>query len=121
VKYSEFNEQLQRLIVTYGEKVFPDERRGAFWKRYEHTPAEKFAYAVDMVVLRMPQPAAIVDVIDAEVKADSGNGFSRREEADKTPINPKAKELAAQYVPLIREAIRKIGGALPYDKKKRLG
>lgn len=121
MRYSEFEEQLMRLKITYGEKTFPEERKAMFWKRYEPISEAKFSLAVDMVVLRMPTPNAIVDFLDEQVRNNAGNGFSQKEEKENTPINPNAKELAEHYVPLIKESMKKIGKQLPYDKAKRTG
>jgi len=117
-----FGEQLNRLKNTYGEKIFPDERVKMMWKKYENKFDYEFSLAVDMVVLRMPGPTQLIDFLDEQMR---NNSFSGRGDGKKLgeeyPINPKAKELADYYIPLIKADIRKfMNKILPYDTNERI-
>lgn len=117
---NEFSPEMQRLKITYGEKTFPATREQMFWKRYQHNSIKAFSLAVDNVVLRMPMQAQLVDFLDEQLRGQRTTSNSRNSDFQEYPINPRAKELADYYVPLIRAEIMKIGRPLPYDKTKRI-
>ena len=64
----EFENQMKRLKIVYGEKTFPPEREGMFWKRFQRVPAKAFEYAVDWIVLSMPSQGQIVVALDDKLR-----------------------------------------------------
>lgn len=64
----EFENQMKRLKIVYGEKNFPPEREGMFWKRFQRVPPKAFELAVDWVVLSMPSPGQVVVVLDDKLR-----------------------------------------------------
>lgn len=64
----EFENQMRRLKIVYGEKTFPPEREGMFWKRFQRVPGKAFELAVDWVVLSMPSPGQVVVVLDDKLR-----------------------------------------------------
>lgn len=117
--YSEFEKNFDRLKSTYGEKMFPDERRAMIWKRYERINKNEFSMSIDLIILKMPPAHLIIDFLDDSFRNDCGNGFSARPENIGYSINPDAKKLAEFYGPSIKESIKKIGRDLPYSKNAR--
>lgn len=118
-----FLNQAKRLVLTYGEKNFGDERIKMLFERYKNHQGNSFMFAVDHVVLFMPQLAQVISVLDEKmndsVRRESSSPRGAAEIDAMHPINPRAKELAAHYVPLIRESLKNFG-KLPYDPSIRI-
>jgi hypothetical protein len=119
----DFSLEMRRIIITYGEKNFSPERVKMFFERYKNHQLNSFTQAVDHVVLFMPPLAQIVSSLDealnSSVRRNSSSPRGAAEMDLAHPINPRAKELAAHYVPLIRESLKNFG-KLPYDPKVRI-
>lgn len=71
MQLSEFEKGFLLLRGAYGERVFPKERETVLWNRYKHTADGSFKSAVDTIVLRMPQPAAILEWLDDKLGNES--------------------------------------------------
>lgn len=120
----EFEQQFERLKSAYGEKNFPEEREGLFWKRFNQATNHAFTLAVDWIILTMPPAAAVAALLDDKLRdALPGSSALILGEArmDKDhPIQPNAAELAAKYAPSLKNAIGQIAKPLPYDPKSRI-
>jgi hypothetical protein len=55
----EFNEQVKRLMATYGEKAFPAERFRMFWKKFKYTHVDHFEMAIDTFIADSHQPPTL--------------------------------------------------------------
>lgn len=78
----EFEVQMRRLKIIYGEKTFPEEREKMMFKRYSRVYAAAFALGVDWIALNMPTHSQIIPMLDEKVKdarERSGCGDEKRE------------------------------------------
>jgi hypothetical protein len=68
----EFENQMRRLKIIYGEKTFPEEREKMMFKRYNRVHASAFTLGVDWIALKMPNPSAIINELDEKLKDARG-------------------------------------------------
>jgi len=69
MELADFAKGFLLLRGAYGDRVFPKEREQPLWNRYKHCEAGDFKTAIDVIVLRMPQPAAILEWLDDRLGA----------------------------------------------------
>jgi len=60
----EFDNQINRLMLVYGDKYYPDERRKSFWKKFQHLPMKVFADVIEMVIADVMSPPSLSKILE---------------------------------------------------------
>jgi hypothetical protein len=108
----EFNEQIERLKLNYGDRAYPNPRVEILWRAFQKTPVGDFVEAVEECIAHQRQPPMFAELEKSigEARARSAErirrsnyGGSFAEVLDSAAKKSPNKEFAKACVDVVRK------------------